>query len=274
MFGKQQTVNAHPLGQRLLRQIRRFSGASSIKSHEVHFLQLEGHTRKRVRFQHATEAMSVERTLEEFGRNLAVPACIFRQGSELWLEYVHGPLLDPRLAGSPTLVVDFFAELYRRNCREVKLASTTFPSRLERDVRFLAEAGILSSAATHQLLQRAAALQPETAWVGFDYIDPLPKNFVVRDGSLVGVDVEALQPGRLLGTGPAKAFLRWLSVVPAEFLRSLREAGAPDLEQQFEYVDLCFRCAYAKQKSFQRKMHLAPASIFDRFLTWENQPSL
>jgi hypothetical protein len=265
MFWRRQQMNAHPLKQRVLRRIRRFAGAAGVKTHEVHFLQHDGVTRKRVRFHDAAEATAVERILEEFGVSPAIPACIFRDGREIWLEYVDGPLLDPR-TDCRALMSKFFSEIYRAKCHQVEVAATAFPARVERDLRFLADERILSCAAARHLSRRAVALQPKTAWIGFDYIDPLPKNFVVRDGVLVGVDVEALQSGLMIGTGTAKAFLRWFSVPRSAFLESLSEAGVPDLHEQFEYVDLCFRSAYAKQKSFQRKRHLAPPSIFDRFL--------
>ena len=99
-----------------------------------------------------------------------------------------------------------------------------------------------------------------------DFVDPVPKNFVIRNDLLVGIDVEALKPDILLGTGPAKARLRWLDSTGDVLTRRLRDAGSPDLSSQFDYAELCFRCSYARQKVLQRKAHLAPASIFDVYL--------
>lgn len=112
----------------------------------------------------------------------------------------------------------------------------------------------------------AASFEPATLLLGFDFIDPVPKNFVVRNDRLVGVDAEALRTETLLGTGPAKALLRWLRIPADELVMRLRTAGSPDLTSQFAYANLCFRCSYARQKYLQRKSHLAPASIFAAYL--------
>ncbi len=264
MFYRRRT-NAHTLRQRALRRLRRLTGAVGVKSHEVHFVRTGDEIHKRVRFHHAAEAIAVEQALSSFGNWDGLPALVVRYGAELWVEYVHGSLLDPREAPAD-LLPRFFAEMYRRGSRLVPLRSTTVPHRLQEDIAYLARTGYLSQEVCRGLADRAGAIEPAEAWLGFEYVDPLPKNFVLRGGNLVGVDVEALQPASLLGIGPAKAFLRWYDHPVADFLARLTEAGAPDLSAQFEYAELCFRCAYAKQKTFQRKTHLAPPSSFDRFL--------
>lgn len=251
--------------QRALRRLRRLTGAVGVKSHEVHFVRTGDEIHKRVRFHHAGEAMAVEKALSRFGSFEGLPALVVRYGTEVWVEYVHGEMLDPRSA-SLDLLPRFFAQLYQRGNRRLALAATTFPLRLKDDLAYLDRVGYLSRDVCRRLAERAEAIEPAEVWTGFEYIDPLPKNFVVRNGVLVGVDIEALQPEALLGIGPAKAFLRWYAYPVADFLSRLAEAGAPDISGQLEYAELCFRCTYAKQKTFQRKTHLAPPSSFDRFL--------
>lgn len=259
------TTNAHSLRQRTLRQLRRLTGAVGVKSHDVHFVRTGDEIHKRVRFRHAAEAMAVEKALAGFGSWEGFPALVVRYGNELWVEYVHGPMLEPR-ATAPDLLPRFFAGLYRRGSRRVGLRSTTIPLRLEDDLAYLARTGYLSRDICRGLAARAREIEPAEVWTGFEYIDPLPKNFVVRGGALVGVDVEAILPDALLGIGPAKAFLRWYDGSPGDFLERLVAAGAPDISGQLEYAELCFLCTYAKQKTFQRKTHLAPPSSFHRFL--------
>jgi hypothetical protein len=264
-FGGRRRINAHSLRQRALRRLRRMSGAIGVKSHEVHFVRTGVGIHKRIRFLHASEAIAVERALVLLGKYAGVPALVVRYGTELWLEYVHGEVLDPLAAGSD-LLPHFFAELYRRGSRTIETASSGIPAQLREDIEFLQQTGYLEPAVCRRLLERAVELEPERVWLGFEYIDPLPKNFIVRDGMIVGVDVEALKPDTLLGVGPAKAFLRWYREPARDFLERLGRAGAPDISEQLEYAELCFRCTYAKQKAFQRKTHLAPPSSFDRFL--------
>lgn len=258
--------NAHSLRHRLKRGWRQLIGADDVKQHVVHFMRIGEQTYKRIRFQSVSEAAAVETILERFGPTPALPACVTRHGKHLWLEFVRGEIFDSAAGDAEALLGHFFAELYRRDCRRVSIADTPLPARLERDLRFLAESKFLPEATAMKLVQRGRELEPDGIWMGYDYIDPLPKNFVVRDGHLVGIDVEALQSNVPLGTGPAKAILRWSELTLPTFLERLREAGSPDLREQFEYVELCFFSAYAKQKSFQKKSHLAPPRIFERFL--------
>jgi hypothetical protein len=259
-------TNAHPWSQRMLRRARRLAGVVGVKTHDVHFMEMGGRTWKRIRFQSVSEAAAAEASLERIGPSKHFPVAVIRYGNELWLDYVEGAILDPQQHDSDSLLPEFFGDLYRRGSRSVAIHDTPLPARLQRDLQFLGEIGVLGAGIVTKLLERATSLQPDLIWIGFDYIDPLPKNFVVRVDHLVGVDIEALQDSLPLGTGPAKALLRWCRQPREDLLDRLRDAGAPDLRGQLEYVELLFRSAYAKQKCFQRKTHLAPPAIFDRFL--------
>lgn len=241
------------------------TGAVGVKSHEVHFVRTGEVLHKRIRFHHTSEAIAVEEALVALGRYGGVPSLVVRYGCDLWLEYVQGEVLDPHAAGQE-LLPRFFGELYRRGCRMAAISTTGVPVRLRKDIEFLQRTGYLKPAVCRRLFEKADELEPEQVWLGFEYIDPLPKNFIVRDAMIVGIDVEALRPDTLLGVGPAKAFLRWYREPVADFLVRLGREGAPDISGQLEYADLYFRCMYAKEKTFQRKTHLAPPSSFERFL--------
>ena len=258
--------NAHSLRQRTLRRLRRHLGAAGVKTHEVHFVRVDGELRKRVRFETEDESVGVEAALAGFGSSASLPAVIRRDGRELWLEYVDGPGLDPSKHDGLSLLLGFYASLYAGAVRSCRVDASPYPARLKDDLHWLESSGVLPVSATASLARRAAVLEPEQVLLGVDFVDPVPKNFVIRGGLLVGVDVEALKPDTLLGTGPAKAMLRWLNVTGDEMTRGLHQAGSPDITSQFEYAELCFRCSYARQKVMQRKAHLAPPSIFDRYL--------
>ena len=258
--------NAHSLRQRTLRRLRRHLGAAGVKTHEVHFVRVDGELRKRVRFETEDESVGVADALESLGSSVSLPAVIRRDGRELWLEYVDGPALDPKKHDGLALLLGFYASLYGVAVRSCAVDASPYPARLKDDLHWLETSGVLPASATAALARRAATIEPRKVFLGVDFVDPVPKNFVIRGGLLVGVDVEALKPDTLLGTGPAKAMLRWLNVTGDAMTRGLHQAGSPDLSAQFEYAELCVRCSYARQKVVQRKAHLAPPSIFDRYL--------
>ncbi len=266
MFRGQQEINAHPLRQRVLRTLRRLTGAVGVKTHEVHFVRVEGKLLKRIRFEKEGEAQAVEYALAAFGPSGDLPAFLRRDGREVWLEYVEGPPLDPAKHDGALLIIEFYSALYSGEVRRLDTAATPYPERLKDDLRWLESSSVLAASVTASIARHAASFEPSQLLLGFDFIDPVPKNFVIRDDRLVGVDAEALQTETLLGTGPAKALLRWLDIPGDEMLTRLRDSGGPDLSSQFAYANLCFRCSYARQKHLQRKSHLAPASIFESYL--------
>jgi hypothetical protein len=259
-------INAHSLRQRTLRRLRRHMGAAGVKTHEVHFVRVAGDLLKRIRFETEGEAAGVEGSLLALGRSARLPAIVRRDGRELWLEYVDGPSLDPKKHDGLSLLPGFYASLYGAAVRRCPVDASPYPARLKDDLLWLESSRTLPASATASLARLAATLEPREILLGVDFVDPVPKNFVIRSGLLVGIDVEALKPDTLLGTGPAKARLRWLDATGEALTRRLHEAGTPDLSPQFDYAELCFRCSYARQKVLQRKAHLAPPSIFDLYL--------
>jgi hypothetical protein len=266
MKSRLRETNAHPLRQRLLRTLRRLKGAAGVKTHEVHFVRVDGTLLKRIRFEKDGDAVAVESALVDFGSSAGLPAVVRRDGRELWLEYVEGPGLDPGRHDGALLVTEFYATLYAGAVQTLRVDASPYPERLKDDLRWLVSSRVIAASAASAIARRAAAVEPRQVLLGFDFIDPVPKNFVIRGKRLVGVDVEAFRPNTLLGTGPAKALFRWLDMSGDEMTRRLRDCGTPDLSSQFEYAELCFRCSYARQKHLQRKAHLAPPSIFDPYL--------
>jgi hypothetical protein len=242
-------------------------GAAGVKTHEVHFVRVDGTLLKRIRFETEDEAVGVESSLLSLGQSAHVPAIVRRDGRELWLEYIDGPPLDPRKHDGLPLLLGFYSSLYAGAGRSCSVDASPYPARLKDDLLWLESSGMLPASATASLARRAAAVEPRQVLLGVDFIDPVPKNFVIRGERLFGIDVEALKPDTLLGTGPAKALLRWLDSTSDEMTSRLHLGGSPDLAAQFDYAELCFRCSYARQKVLQRKAHLAPPSMFDRYLS-------
>ncbi|MEM7055156.1 MAG: hypothetical protein AAF446_11535, partial [Pseudomonadota bacterium] len=105
-----------------------------------------------------------------------------------------------------------------------------------------------------RLLGLAQRIQPDRVLTGWDYVDPVTKNFLLTSQKLVAIDVESLVSATPLGTGLAKAQLHWLDDAKLDSLQHrIHQQSGPDILPQIEYIALCFRVAWAKRKLLQGK---------------------
>ena len=146
-------------------------------------------------------------------------------------------------------------------------ADSGFVQELNRDLSFLRKVGVLSEAAASELDPAVERLAPEAVWVGFDYVDPVLKNFVMAadDGRICAIDIESLVDGQLLGTGVAKALLRWMEPHRAVFLDALDGLGAPDFRSYLPFVELSFLASYTKFMFLEKKWRKIDPKRFERF---------
>lgn len=261
--------SAHSLGRRLLDAIRgRFVGGVG-KSQSVYFVTVNGRRFKRVVFGDSYQAEQVEACLERVSRVAGFPRLVLRHENELWSEFVAGARPAPSRPADFDALARFYGAVLGCEPRQHALASTSWPMRLENDLWFLGEAGILDTSRVEALLQHGRSLQPERIWMGFDYVDPPLKNFVLADHGLVAIDLEALQDQQLLGTGIAKCRLHWLDDDARyhQFLDQVQAAGAPDLSAQLGFVELSLLAGWTKRKLLTGKVGRVDARRFDRFLS-------
>jgi len=257
--------NAHTWWRRAYTRLRALLGAA-VKTHRVHWVTIGGVRYKRVTFSHASEALRVMHNLEQVAPLARLPAPVYQHERRVWLKFVAGAPMD---AGRPAHVggmLALFADLYRHEPRRLALADTLIHQRLLADLAFLREVGALSPALGAAAQEAAAALCPQQVWLGFEYIDPLCRNFIVADSGVCAIDVEALYAGSLLGIGLAKARLRWLDMAPEALLDALSRRGAPDLRPQFDYAALSQLAAYSKQQVFRGRRRSIRAADFEQLL--------
>src|SRR5262245_8072131 len=172
----------YPVGRRLVRGFWRLVGSRPQKASRARFASIGGRRFKRILFGDSWTASKVERNLESFADVALFPPLIARYEGEIWVDYVEGSRPrgdDPHFV---PLLAAFFATLHRRAPRRMRLAETGAPARLERDLRFLGSVGVISETLAAELRRTAARLSPDEVWVGFDYFDPVLKNFVVVPG--------------------------------------------------------------------------------------------
>lgn len=256
----------HPLSRRLRDAVRGGLVRRPPRSQRVYLVTINGRRYKRVVLPDAHHAAQVAARLREFGPAGIYPSLIFEREREVWVEFVEGT----RPAADATDVVDGVADLLavlmRRAPTRQPLAETPFLHDLCVDLRFLAEVGVLAPDTAATLQERAIGLAPESVWVGYDCTDTILKNFVrTPHGRIRAVDVESLGAGQLLGSGAAKALLRWVGASRGRFLDRLRAAGVPDFAGYLPFVELCFLAFWTKSSFLEGKSRFVDPALFERF---------
>ena len=247
--------------------LSRLHGSRLQKDKRLRFVTMNGQRFKRLVLCDSHLAHTIERNLEEFQDTGFFPPLVTRYERELWLEFVDGlriETVDEELVGR---VAEFYATLHARRPRLVEAEESGFPARLRRDLRFLGQVGVLEESARRDLEVAARRLVPESVWVGFDYTDPVLKNFVaLRDGSgICAIDVDGLADEQMLGMGAMKACLRWLEPYRERFFAELVRRDAPDLRAYLPFVELSFLARWTKRSFFEHKWKAIDPKRFERF---------
>ena len=247
--------------------LSRLYGTRLQKSQSVYFVTINGNRFKRIILRDSYLASEIERNLESFGSSDHFPALVARYEHEIWVEYIEGSRVE---AADETIVgqiADLYAEVYARASRRVPIADAPFLPRIQRDVQFLERVGVLSRTAGRDLDAAAERLAPDSVWVGFDYTDPVLKNFVIAsdDGRICAIDVESLVSDQLVGTGFAKACTRWMEPHRKAFLERLRRPSVPDFSEYAPFVELSFLATYTKLMFLEKKWRNVDPARFDRF---------
>lgn len=260
--------HALPLWQRLRRRWRAWRGARMVKTHLVHFVDVDGVRFKRVRFAEVGTAQAVAQVLAQLAETSLAPALSRQQDSEVWVDFVPGRAPKAADIEDQARLVDFFASLYAVG-QAVAADPGPYASGLQEDLQYLSRAGLVAPERAAGLAALEKRLRPHQVWIGPDYIDPVAKNFIVVGRGLVAIDIEALADDALLGTGLAKARLRW-PFDPIDSVCARLSAGAgPDLATQLPWVELCFLCRYFKEKLLQGKPGHIRLEALDRLLNRE-----
>ena len=247
--------------------LSRLYGTRLQKSQSVYFVTINGNRFKRIVLRDSHLASEIERNLESFGSSDHFPTLVARYEHEIWVEYIEGTRVETSDENVIGQLADLYAEVYARASRTVPIAEAPFLPRLRRDLRFLERVGVLSRGVGRNLEAAAERLAPDSVWVGFDYTDPVLKNFVIAsdDGRLCAIDVESLLPDQLIGTGFAKACARWMEPQRKAFLERLMRPSVPDFSAYTPFVELVFVAAYTKLMFLEKKWRNVDPARFERF---------
>ena len=245
----------------------RLFGSRLQKSQNVFLVQANGARFKRIILHDSYLASQIEEAMALFGPSPHMPGFVTRYEHEIWVDFVPGEQPNP---ADPSLIADlayFYAGIYSRSPREILASDSFWIRQVVRDLEFLSQVGILTAGIANDLNGKALDLMPEKLLVGFDYNDPVLKNFIrTKDGSLCGIDVESLVTEELLGLGVAKALARWMEPHREAFLDAYGLTAAPDFRSYFEFVELVHLAAYTKLMFIEQKWANVDAARFERFV--------
>lgn len=247
--------------------LSRLFGTRLQKAKGIHFVTVNGCRFKRLILCDSYLACEIERYLENFTQSGFFPHVVARYEHEIWLEYVEGVSIRSVDEQLVLKIAEFYATVYEKNSVLMDTKKSQIPDRLLQDLRFLHQIGILTQASYQDLQIALPDLIPEQVWVGFEYTDPVLKNFILRTetGRICVVDVDGLAENQLLGIGVAKACVRWLGPYRALFFSSLAKQGVPDFQKYFSFVELCFLAKWMKRAFLEHDWEVIDSTLFDRF---------
>lgn len=257
----------HSLGRRIGVRLRRHWLGRFVPEKRVRLIEIGSARFKRLTLPDAWTAAQLARSLERFRSQERFPALIAQSGSELLLEWVDGSrIAEPLDEAACDQLADFFATLYAQGRQAVETRAAGFAHALRLDLAFLGQVGVLDGSALAELEGAAEALAPEQVYLGYDYLDPIARNFVITPaGRLVAVDVEELMPGQLLGSGVAKAVLRTPGARRERLLAGIRSSVGLDLAPVMPFVELSFLAAWTKRALLKGRAKLVSPELFESY---------
>ncbi len=253
-----------PFSQRARRALARLRGASA-KTQRVYRVDIGDVTLKQLVMPHRSAATEVASVLRHLRGARVAPRLVAHYGNELWLEFLEGDLLRPDDPPPVDELARIFATLYRESARRVSREERDFGREIEGDLAFLRDAGVLAETLDAKLRDCARKWSPDAAWIGHDYTDARPANFLrTKDGELRVIDVESLQADYLLGAGAVRAGLRWPGLSGDALLARLDEQGAAPFRADLDFVELWFLASWTKRCVLLRKHRLVDPNLFAR----------
>ena len=254
------------LGRRTLRLVQRIFTRGYVKRQKAYRVDLGGVSLKRLVLTDSFRAAELAANLRSFEQSAVVPGVVSSFENEVWVEFLEGQAVEPDDPRVPSALARLFATLNAEKPRRCDTRELGLDRELRADLGLLREAGVLERRICNELLAWIDGAIPETVWIGHDYSDPRPQNFLWDDrGELCIIDVESIVSDRLIGRGAAKALVRWMAPKRAAFLDELAQQSAPDFLSYFPFVELHFLASWQKRSLLQRKTRLVQPSLFDRF---------
>lgn len=253
-----------PFVQRLRRIERLFRGGH-VKQQRVYRVHIGERDLKQIVFSDAAQAERTAARLDALADTGLLPRRIARYANELWVDYLEGSALDPAGPAPVQELAALFAAFYVR--APVPIADDAIRLRAEalQQLQLLRDVGVVDAATLRGVEARCLTSPLPALWHGYDYLDARPENFL-RDasGRLRILDVESVADGEVIGTGAARAWLRWPGVEREALLRGIAQAGGPDLAPAAAFLELRFAAGWTLRSLLMRKRRLVEPALFRR----------
>ncbi len=250
------------LGRALQRLLRR----GYVKTQRAYRVELGDASVKRLVLADSFLADRLSRNLRALAGSPVVPRLIASFENEVWVEFLEGSAVDASDPRLPQALARLFAEICGRAPRRACPRELGLDRELQGDLGFLGQVGVLAPGVAEELAAWTERSTPESVWIGHDYSDPRPSNFLwSADGELRITDVESLVSDRLIGRGVAKALVSWMAPRRGELLAALRDDSPPGLLDTFPFVELHFLASWQKRSVLQRKERHVQRALFERF---------
>jgi hypothetical protein len=256
----------HPLSRRIRNRLSSWFGNRPPRNQNVFRVEIDGHSVKRVCMADSFEADSCAANLRTFGPDRIYPSLILRKENELWVEYIEGEPLREVSREALDQLARIFGILNSKDPELVKTSHTDHNHALHVDLEFLHAVGLLGAARHRELDALADRITPPSLWIGYDCTDAIRKNFVIcPDGHVRGIDIESIGARIPIGSGAAKASVRWLGSDRSFFLEALAKHSVPDVRPSMNFLELAFCAFWQKNCVLEGKRHFVSPKLFDRF---------
>lgn len=275
MQGELEEKSAYGLGKRARRSVQRLFGWWHRPGYDVRFVLENGQPKyKKVVFHTPDFAKQVFVNLEEFrdSEHFPTPQSANIESRSVTVDFVKGH--PPEVGNVNTLgaLAKFYAAVFRQAPRLLPMEQSGVWEDFEKYLATLCELQRITTEDAAKLRERAASLAPAQIWIGFDYIDPILRNLLVREssGAICGIDLKNLRAEQPLGTGLAKGQSKWLTALDiAKVFAGMRQAGAPDIEPYFEFIRLFERVRrYARKR--KKKTNYVSWLVRSKIMTFED----
>lgn len=251
-FRRKETA-AYPFSKRILKHLKRKAGILP-KRMDISFVKLGSQRYKRISFIDNYTPIRLKATLDLVSSSNHFPKLLIQHENELWVEYLDGHLLN--IMSDP--ICDQLAKLYGdlSSINPTKITAGNYVNEIEINLDFLRKMDVIDYQLQQKLLSLLTRIAPKEVWVGLDYADAIPSNFLIQKDShkLVAIDIESLKEEALLGRGLAKAATIWLDdIYLRRIINYLKENKHPDFYNDMEFINLYFRSEWLKSLFLRNK---------------------
>jgi hypothetical protein len=257
-----------PFRQRAGRIFDTLLGRRWVKQQRVFLVEAGGLKLKRIEMLDSARAAAKEDMLVQLAATGIAPKLVARHHRDLWLEFIDGERVDPADPRLPDDFAKLLSALYGSGATVTAPRGIYAPDAVERDLALLVKAGALPVETAEKVGALLPTVVPSTLWIGLDHTDLLARNMLRRrDGSLCLIDIESIVSGEAVGTGFAKACIRWIDPARERYVDAVRRRSEiPGFLTYLPYLEIRFLASWSKRSLLLGKEKLLEPRLIDAWI--------